>query len=165
MLISLNTLRPADIIVTTTNLAVSAVIRAGTGSSVSHSMLYIGGSLVVEAVGSGVTRRPITDAFDHEVLAIALRRRNLTAKQRSDVVEYATRFAAQNLPYDKVGAAGSGTTTGRGVCWAGSVAPSVCCCARPERLKYRTTQHPRTRTRRSSVRSWSRDASSWLGRL
>jgi hypothetical protein len=53
------------------------------------------------------------------VLAIALRRRNLTDKQRSVVVESANQFAAKNLPYDKLGAAGSGTNTGRGGLLAG----------------------------------------------
>lgn len=61
MTISASTLRPADIIVSTTDAAVSAVIRAGSGSSVSHSMLYIGGGSVVEAVEAGVVRRPLAD--------------------------------------------------------------------------------------------------------
>lgn len=52
-MIDVNALRPADIIVSTTNAAVSAVIRAGIGSSVSHSMIYIGGSTVIEAVERG----------------------------------------------------------------------------------------------------------------
>jgi hypothetical protein len=82
-------------------------------------MIYVGGSLVVEAVGPGVLRRPLTEAFEGAVLAIALRRRNLTEKQRRDVVAYATQFADKHLPYDKVGAAGSGTNTGRGGLLAG----------------------------------------------
>src|SRR5688572_11877595 len=98
MLISVNALRPADIIVSTTNARISAVIRAGIGSSVSHSMLYVGGSHVVEAIGSGVTRQPLADALNHAVLAIALRRRNLTVKQQGDVVERANQLALKKLP-------------------------------------------------------------------
>lgn len=114
MTITISALRPADIIVSTTDAGVSAVIRAGIGSSVSHSMVYIGGGFVIEAIERGVVRRSLTEALDEAVLAIALRRRNLTVKQRDDVVAHATRFASSNLPYDKVGAAGSGTSTGRG---------------------------------------------------
>lgn len=59
MALSVSALRPADIIVSTTDAAVSAVIRAGSGSSVSHSMISIGGGAVVEAVDAGVVvRRP-----------------------------------------------------------------------------------------------------------
>jgi uncharacterized protein YycO len=117
MLISVNTLRPADIIVSTTDATISAVIRAGTGSSVSHSMIYVGGSAVIEAIERGVLRRSLTDAFDDAVLAIALRRRNLTEKQRADVIKYATQFMFR--PYDVLGAVGSGTKTGRGGFLAG----------------------------------------------
>lgn len=112
MLISEHTLRPADIIVSTTDASVSAVIRAGTGSSVSHSMIYLGGSFVIEAVDEGVVRRPLAVALKEAALAIALRRRNLTDQQRRAVIEHATRFMFR--PYDKVGAAGSGTSLGRG---------------------------------------------------
>lgn len=74
-LLSISALRPADIIVSTTDAAVSAMIRAGSGSSVSHSMLYIGGGAIVEAIDAGVVRRPLADALQGAVLAIALRRR------------------------------------------------------------------------------------------
>lgn len=112
MLLTASALRPADIIVSTTDAGVSAVIRAGTGSSVSHSMVYVGGGFVIEAVERGVLKNQLTDALNQAVLAIALRRRNLTEKQRADVIKYATQFMWR--PYDKVGAAGSGTSLGRG---------------------------------------------------
>jgi hypothetical protein len=82
MPITVSALRPADIIVSTTDAGTSAMIRAGIGSSVSHSMIYVGGPFVVEAIESGVEKRPIATALDRAVLAIALRRRNLTDKQR-----------------------------------------------------------------------------------
>lgn len=74
MLITASALRPADIIVSTTNAADSAVIRAGIGSSVSHSMVYVGGGFVIEAVERGVLKNQLTDALNEAVLAIALRR-------------------------------------------------------------------------------------------
>ncbi len=107
-----NALRPADIICSTTNAAISAVIRAGIGSSVSHCMLYVGGSIVVEALGDGVQRRPLKAAMDDASLAIALRRRNLTEKQRNSVLALANGFAARHVPYDALGAAGAGVATG-----------------------------------------------------
>lgn len=112
MLITVSALRPGDIIVSTTDAGVSAVIRAGIGSSVSHSMIYVGGSAVIEAIEEGVGRRPLAAALANAVLAIALRRRNMTEKQRADVVKYATQFMWR--PYDHVGAAGSGTSLARG---------------------------------------------------
>jgi hypothetical protein len=70
-MISVNALRPADIICSTTDAAVSAVIRAGIGASVSHCILYVGGSFVIEAVGEGVRRRPLAEAIEGANLAIA----------------------------------------------------------------------------------------------
>lgn len=75
-------------------------------------MIYLGGSFVIEAVEEGVVRRPLAVALKEAALAIALRRRNLTDQQRRAVIEYATRFMFRL--YDKVGAAGSGTSLGRG---------------------------------------------------
>ena len=109
-----NQLRTADIIVSTTGATVSGAIRAGTGSSVSHSMLYIGNQFVVEAIASGVIKRPLTQAIRDASLAIALRRRNTTPGIRSAVVRQAELYARRGLPYDEIGAAGSGTATNRG---------------------------------------------------
>lgn len=111
-MLSVNALRPADIICTTTNAAVSAVIRAGIASSVSHCMLYFGGGFVIEAIGEGIRKRPLTVAIGDASLAIALRRRNLTEKQRNDVLSFASGFEAKHLPYDALGAAGAGVATG-----------------------------------------------------
>jgi hypothetical protein len=75
-------------------------------------MLYIGGGNVVEAVGDGVRSVGINVALNGATLAIALRRRNLTEKQRSAVLDYAAKFALKKLPYDALGAAGAGVATG-----------------------------------------------------
>jgi uncharacterized protein YycO len=105
-------LRPADIIVSTTDATVSKLIRSGTGGSVSHAMLYLGqGKGVVEAIESGVQVRPLARALDHASLAIALRRRDLGSKA-DEVMRHAVSFAGR--PYDKVGAAGAGLSNQRG---------------------------------------------------
>jgi uncharacterized protein YycO len=119
---SVNILRPADIIVSTTDAKVSGAIRTATGSSVSHAMVYIGNQFVVEAISAGVVKRTLTQALRDATLAIALRRRNLSKAQASAVVEHAEGLAAMKLPYDNVGAVGSGMATKRG-----SVLASAAC--------------------------------------
>lgn len=64
-------------------------------------MLYVGGSYVIEAVEQGVVRRPLREAFTGAVLAIVVRRRNLTEKQRTDVLEHANKFVLKALPYGR----------------------------------------------------------------
>jgi hypothetical protein len=150
-MLTVQALRPADIIVSTTNAGVSAVIRPGIGSSVSHSMIYVGGSNVIEAVERGVVRQPIAASLDHAVLAIALRRRNLTEKQRSDVVANAIRFMTR--PYDTLGAAGSGTNTGRGGLLAGfgcSISLMLCAAGTAEVQNNAFHQWPGSHARSTS---------------
>jgi hypothetical protein len=113
-------LRVADIIVSTTSAAVSGAIRTGTGSSVSHAMVYVGGQFIVEAIGQGVVKRTLQQAISDASLAIALRRRNLTAAQRVVVKRHAESYARRGLPYDEIGAMGSGAVSGRGRLIAGA---------------------------------------------
>lgn len=108
-------LRPADIIVSTTGAGISAAIRNMIGSSVSHCILYVGGSNVVEAIDRGVLNNPLEEALSHATLAIALRRRNLTERQRNDVIAAANGFVSRSLPYDALGAVSSGVYTRRGL--------------------------------------------------
>lgn len=122
MTTSANILRPADIIVSTTNATASSVIRNATGSSVSHAMVYIGNQFVIEAISAGVVKRTLTQALRDATLAIALRRRNLSKQQASDVVKHAEDFVAKKIPYDNIGAAGSGIATKRG----GLLAATAC---------------------------------------
>ncbi len=76
-----STLRVADIIVSTTNANVSRAIRVGTGSSVSHAMLYVGDDLVVEAIGDGVVLRPLASALQEATLAVAYRHHRLRSDE------------------------------------------------------------------------------------
>jgi uncharacterized protein YycO len=78
MSIDARSLQNADIIVSTTNAKVSKVIRAGTFSPVSHSMLYIGDELIVEAIASGVVLRSIYEAVQDATLAVAYRHPDIT---------------------------------------------------------------------------------------
>jgi cell wall-associated NlpC family hydrolase len=79
--IGLSVLKNADIIVSTTNAAISRAIRMATGSAVSHAILYIGGGQVMEAIGEGVTLRPLSQAIAQARLAVTYRHPSITDAQ------------------------------------------------------------------------------------
>lgn len=101
--ISTAALQRGDLIVSTARHAVSYAIRAGTVSSVSHAMLYVGDGHVVEAVGSGVRRVPVATALSGAILAVAYRRTGITGAQAQAVADFATRQVGR--PYNYTGAA------------------------------------------------------------
>jgi cell wall-associated NlpC family hydrolase len=105
-------LQPADVIVSTTDAAISTGIRSATGSTVSHAALYAGGGYIIEAIGEGVVKRPHFKALEEDILAIAYRRVGITTDKAKEVVSYAERYIGR--PYDKLGAVGSGTKSSRG---------------------------------------------------
>ncbi|WP_298165715.1 hypothetical protein [Novosphingobium sp.] len=82
-------LRTADLIVSTTGSWVSGAIRIGTKAVVSHALLCINSSEVVEAIGEGVVRRSIDAAVEHGSLAVAYRVPNLDIGTASKVVNWA----------------------------------------------------------------------------
>lgn len=86
-------LRPADILVSTTDDPLSATIRERTGSPVSHALLYAGvldgQPTVVEAVEAGVVRRSLQEFLDRSPLAIAFRDPGLDDDAAHRVVDYA----------------------------------------------------------------------------
>lgn len=110
--VEITALRKADIIVSTTDADISGVIRFGIGADFSHSMLYKGSGIVIEAIADGVVERPWTEASKDATLAIALRRRNMTEALKNEVIRHAESF--KGLKYDAVGAAGAGIYKPRG---------------------------------------------------
>lgn len=129
--INASELRVADIIVSTTDHALSRSIRTSIGADISHAMLYVGSEYVIEATGAGVTKSPLwSGALSGATLAIALRRTGMSEENRQAVVKAALPF--EGRAYDKIGAAGSGMTGKR--MQAGAVAgciisPVVCAAA------------------------------------
>lgn len=107
--IGLDALRPADIIVSTTDAAISQAIRAASGSSVSHAILYAGQGKVVEAIGEGVVERRLSQAVDDASLAVAYRRPNLNHEQAQRIVAFARQQVGK--AYDTRGLAGHGLYT------------------------------------------------------
>lgn len=127
--IDITQLRKADIIVTTTDSTTSGVIRKATGSDYSHAILYLGNFEVIEAIDQGVKRRlwdkAINDPKGKTTLAVALRRRNMDETARQKVVEAALQY--ENLPYDIVGAVGSGMYGNtRGSAASAAIITAVC---------------------------------------
>lgn len=105
-------LRPADILLSTGDAAVSAVIRAGSGSRFSHAALYIGGGEIIEAIGEGVVRQSLARAMGDDTLVSVYRRLRMSDAQAQQIIRYASTQVGR--PYDAAGAAGAGSGSGRG---------------------------------------------------
>ena len=100
--IGVQALQVADIILSTTDHLTSTVIRAGTGSQVSHAMLFVGqGGQVIEAVGGGVRLIPLEDAIKDATVAVAFRVPELSDDQRQQVADSVAAYIGRL--YDYVG--------------------------------------------------------------
>ena len=95
-------LRSVDLIVSTTGAVESGGIRIGTGSSASHVKLYVGADQVVEAIGTGVVMRSLTDAVAGDTLAVAYRHPDMTDAIAGRIGAYA--MAQVGKPYSVAGA-------------------------------------------------------------
>jgi len=102
-------LAKADIIVSTKKGVVSDVIRIGTASVVSHAALYVGGELVIEAIGAGVTRHSIADALRDDALAVAYRHPSMRAAIADKIIAFAAKQIGK--AYDMVGAGLAGLSS------------------------------------------------------
>jgi hypothetical protein len=102
--IGMDALRVGDIILSTTDAAISRVIRSATGGKVSHAMLYVDqGGQVVEAVGEGVLLRPLGDALADATVAVAFRVPALADDQYQIVADAAGRHIGE--AYNRIGIA------------------------------------------------------------
>ncbi|UXY14501.1 hypothetical protein N8I74_14410 [Chitiniphilus purpureus] len=107
--IGLDALHAGDLIVSTARHPVSYLIRAGTLSAISHTLLYIGGGKVIEAVGDGVREVNLGDAIGDAILAVAYRDPRVDAAKAAAIVAYAKSRLGQ--PYNYAGVAFSGYRT------------------------------------------------------
>ncbi|WP_052698593.1 YiiX/YebB-like N1pC/P60 family cysteine hydrolase [Ralstonia mannitolilytica] len=84
-------LQPGDILLTTSLAAESWSIRAGTKSDISHAMLYVSSTSVIDSTGDGVHARNLQKMFYDDKCAIhALRLKGpLTTDQLSKAIAYA----------------------------------------------------------------------------
>jgi len=101
--ISLQGLRAADIIVSTTRAGVSGIIRVGTISVVSHAALFCGASGdVIEAIGKGVVDHPLDEALEDDALAVAYRSPQMTDAIAKNIIKFASDQVGK--PYTTFGA-------------------------------------------------------------
>jgi uncharacterized protein YycO len=97
--IGADALEIGDVILSTTADAVSRGIRAASGAPVSHSMLYVGGGQVVEAIGSGVVLRSLSDAVGPATVAVAFRHPDITSEQALMVRDFAGQHLGREYNY------------------------------------------------------------------
>jgi cell wall-associated NlpC family hydrolase len=112
--IGADSLLPADILVSTTSAFVSGAIRKLTGSNISHASVYTGTGQVIEAIGEGVVKRPLDTAVAEATLAVAFRRRDMTAGGAEQVISFVESKVGKK--YDYVGVAGAGIARNKWVC-------------------------------------------------
>jgi uncharacterized protein YycO len=122
-MISVQSLQPADILLSTGNAGYSAVIRAGTVSRYSHATLYIGDGRVVESIARGVTLQSLNDALADDTLVTVYRRMRMSKEQAAQVIRYARQAVGKN--YDLPGAVGGGATSPTGFAIGLFVSPIV----------------------------------------
>jgi hypothetical protein len=83
-----DTLQAGDILLSSTQSALSLGIRVFTFSPVSHAALYVGHNTVVEAVGAGVQERPLADYLEGEATVVAFRHPEVSPTQAQRLREY-----------------------------------------------------------------------------
>lgn len=100
-LLDIRYLKPADILVSTTNALVSTIIRTGTHSVVSHAMLYLGEGKVIEAVGEGVKISELQNNINSHGYknVTAFRYPSLSSEKAAIVVAYALKKNGKKYDY------------------------------------------------------------------
>ena len=101
--ISAEALEPGDIILSTTDISVSTVIRTITDSKVSHCALYIGNHKIVEAMEDGVLLRSLDTALADDSLAVAYRHRDMTPDKAIQMIDYVKTQVRLKRPFDHWG--------------------------------------------------------------
>lgn len=94
-------LQNGDILLSSTQSALSLGIRAFTLSPVSHAALYVGNGSVVEAVGAGVQQRPLADFLAGESTVVAFRHPDVSPEQAQLLSAYAHKQVGKK--YNPVG--------------------------------------------------------------
>lgn len=99
-------LQQADVLVTTSHQSVvSAGIKLGSLSSVSHAALYIGQNFIIDAMGgTGVQERPVQALINSSSAVVAFRHRGMTQSVGQQIVEIARGLVKEKRPYDTAGA-------------------------------------------------------------
>lgn len=88
-LLSPDSLRPGDIILTSASSLASTGIQLMTLAPVSHAALYVGEERIVDATRPGVQARPLDELLAEATVALALRYPELSAEQGQNIRDYA----------------------------------------------------------------------------
>lgn len=101
--ISEQNLQAGDILFSSENSAVSLGIRAVNLSTVSHAFIYLGDGQIAEAVGSGVSIRPLAESLTHSNRMFAMRRPGILPADAEKMRTFAEAHRGQ--PYNFFGIA------------------------------------------------------------
>ena len=98
-LVTADSLRPGDIILTAENGLNSIGIRLITLSPVSHAAVYLGDQQISEAVGAGIRRRSVESLLAEEATVVAFRHPNITAEQANKIKAFTAKYEGQRYNY------------------------------------------------------------------
>ena len=98
-LVTADSLRPGDIILTAENGLNSIGIRLITLSPVSHAAVYLGDQQISEAVGAGIRRRSMDALLAEEATVVAFRHPNITADQADKIKAFTGKYEGQRYNY------------------------------------------------------------------
>ena len=98
-LVTAESLRPGDIILTAENGLNSVGIRLITLSPVSHAAVYLGDQQIAEAVGAGIRRRSMATLMAEEATVVAFRHPNITADQAAKINAFTAKHVGQRYNY------------------------------------------------------------------
>lgn len=93
-------LQEGDIIISTTIGKDSRLIEIATGSEISHSSIYIGNGMVVEAVSDGVLKRSLETSIANDTVAVAYRHINMTPENARKVTDFLKKAHESKEKYD-----------------------------------------------------------------
>jgi len=88
MSVDAQSLRPGDIILSSSNGISSVGIRLLTLSPVSHASIYVGNQQVAEAVGEGIRQRTVEELLQEESTVVAFRHPGVTAEHAERMVSF-----------------------------------------------------------------------------
>ncbi|EPM7998649.1 TPA: YiiX/YebB-like N1pC/P60 family cysteine hydrolase [Vibrio vulnificus] len=103
--ITLGQLQKGDVILSTTNEAVSKVVKLATISNYSHARLYVGGEHIIEAIDPEVVKVKLVDVMKGDLYTVVYRYPGLSEAQKNKIMTYARKQIGKQ--YDLSGAIGS----------------------------------------------------------
>lgn len=101
--IMVSAMNPGDIIISTTDAAISKKIRQATGSEVSHASVYIGDGNVIESIEDGVLQFTVETSVMDDSVAVAYRHKDMTPEKAALVVAFLKDAKDKKRKFDYMG--------------------------------------------------------------